>query len=91
MAGDTLKIDEIVKIIENTRGVTMDVTYRQYEEIEKEETKEEVFYPDKFWLQIELLVGRNAVGEGIVEPDLNELCPHVEPLSVEEYMRKFWA
>ncbi|CAO2652030.1 Nn.00g003130.m01.CDS01 [Neocucurbitaria sp. VM-36] len=34
MAGDTLKIDEIVKIIEKVRGGLMAVTYRQYEEID---------------------------------------------------------
>lgn len=25
------------------------------------------------------------------EPDLNKLCPQVIPMSVEEYVKKYWA
>ena len=91
MAGETLGMDEVVRIVEKVRGGEMNVTYRPYEEIEKMGAVEEVLYPDKFWLQVELLVERHAVGEGVVEPILNELCPAVKPLSVEDYVRKFWS
>jgi hypothetical protein len=91
MAGDTLKLDEVVKNIEEVRGAKMEVSYRPYEHVEFEEQKEEVFYPNKFWLQIELLVCRNTAGEGIVSPVVNELCPSVKPSSVEDYLKKFWT
>lgn len=91
LASETLRMDEVVRTIEKVRGKKMEVTYRKYKEIEEEEAKAEVFYPTKFWLQIELLAGRDAVGEGIIEPVLNELCPSVRPITVEEYMKKFWS
>ncbi|KAH7356033.1 hypothetical protein BKA66DRAFT_474373 [Pyrenochaeta sp. MPI-SDFR-AT-0127] len=92
LASETLRMDKVVQIIEKVRGKKMNVTYRKYEEIEKEEAEVDVSNVSKLlWLQIELLASRNAVGEGIVEPILNKLCPSVKPMSVEEYMKKFWS
>ncbi|KAH7092320.1 hypothetical protein FB567DRAFT_235860 [Paraphoma chrysanthemicola] len=91
MAGETLKLDEVVRKIEQVREAKMDVVYRPYEQVELEEKEEEVSYPNKFWLQIELLVCRNIVGEGIVSPVVNELCQNVKPLSVDQYLRRFWG
>lgn len=91
MVGETLRMDDVVKKIEEVRGGKMEVSYRSYEQIAEEEAKEEVFYPNKMWLQLELVSVRNKVGEGITSPILNRLCPSVKPISVEEYLRKFWT
>ena len=91
MAGDTINMNDVVKIIEKVRGRKMEVTYRALEDIEKEEEKEEVIYPNKFWLQLEMQAARNVMGVSIIEPILNGLCPSVKPTSVEEYMQKFWS
>lgn len=91
MVGETTTLDEVVKIVEKVRGRAMQVTYRPYELVVQEETEEQVAYPKKFWAQLELMQARDRVGEGIVEPVLNRLCPDVRPMSVEEYVRKFWS
>lgn len=91
MVGDTLSLDEMVRVIEKVRGRKMQVTYRPYEQVEREEQENEIVYPNGMWLQIELLVAQNIVGGSIVEPIVNGLCPDVRPVSVEEYMRRFWS
>lgn len=91
MVGETIRLDEVVKIIEKVRGQNMEVTYRPYEQVIEEEAKEETVYPNKMWAQLEVMLTRNRVGDGIVEPVLNELCPQVKPMSVEDYVRKYWS
>ncbi|KAH8722659.1 hypothetical protein GQ44DRAFT_348038 [Phaeosphaeriaceae sp. PMI808] len=91
VVGETMRLDDVVKLIEKVRGRKMTITYRTYEQIKEEERLEEVVYPNKFWLQIELLVGRDKVGESVIQPVVNELCPNIQPLSVEGYLRKFWG
>lgn len=90
MAGETLRLDEVVKMIEEVRGGTVDVKHRPHETIEREEEAEDIGYPNKFWLQIELLVAENKVGAGILPAIVNELCPAVKPISVREYLNMFW-
>lgn len=91
MEGATVRLDEVVRIVEEVRGRKMEVVYRPYEMVCEEEEREQVAYPDKFWGQLERMVARERVGEGVVEPVLNELCPQVRPMGVEEYVRKFWS
>lgn len=91
MVGETIALDDVVRIIEKVRGKKMEVTYRPYEQVVEEEEKEKVIYPNKFWGQLEIMTARDRVGEGIVEPVLNVLCSDVKPMTVEEYVHKFWS
>ncbi|KAH6625339.1 hypothetical protein C7974DRAFT_455338 [Boeremia exigua] len=88
---DTIRMDEVVRIIEKVRGQKMEVTYRPYEQIVEEAAKETVDWPNKFWLQVETVHALDQVGNGVVEPVHNDLVPQVKPISVEEYLRKFWS
>lgn len=89
--GETIRMDEVVKIIEKVRGEKMEVNFRPYNQIVEEEAKETVEWPNKFWLQAELVHGLDDAGEGVVEPVHNDLMPQVQPLSVEKYLMKFWS
>ncbi len=91
MAGETFTMDEAVKTIEKVRGKKMEVTYRKFEDIEREEAKEKIVYPNKFWLQIEIQTAQEKIGGTVLEPILNALCPQVKPMGVEDYMKKFWT
>lgn len=44
-----------------------------------------------FWIDLEAMCATNEEDKGIIRPVLNELCPHVKPISVEAYVRKFWS
>lgn len=90
-AGETIRMDEVVKIIEKVRGRNMEVIYRPYEQIVKEEAKETIEWPNKFWLQAEIVHARDEAGEGVLEPIHNDMVPQVKPLSVEGYLRKYWS
>lgn len=91
MVGETIALDEVVRIVEKVRGLKMDVTFRSEEQVNEETEKEEVVYPNKFWGEIEKMQCRDAVGEGIMRPIVNELCPEVKPMAVEEYVKKYWG
>lgn len=90
MAGETIKMNDVCTIAENVRGQKMQIEYRPYEKTVELKEKEEHFYR-KFWYELEEMNARNAVGEGIVEPILNELCPDVKPITVEGYINKYWS
>jgi hypothetical protein len=90
MAGETVRMDEVVRIAEKVRGGKMDVVYRPFEEVVNNKEREEDFYR-KFWYELEEMMARDCVGEGIVEPVLNQLYPDVKPMSMEEYIRKHWG
>ncbi|KAF2740278.1 NAD(P)-binding protein [Polyplosphaeria fusca] len=91
MVGDTVALDEVVKIVEQVRGKKMDVTFRSYEQVVEEMDKEEIVYPNKFWGELEEMQCRDLVGEGIMEPILNNRCPDVKPMTVKDYVGKFWS
>lgn len=91
LSGDTQKLDNMVGIIERIRGAKMEVSYREYETIEKDVAKVETFYPNKMWLQLELEVAKNETGHCIMGSTVNDLCPSVKALTVESYMEKFWS
>jgi hypothetical protein len=90
VVGETLGMDEVVRIIEMVRGKKMDVEFRTIEQIKEDISKTE----DEmkvFWLELEMIYARDAVGEGVITPILNGICPQVRPMGVEEYVRKFWS
>ncbi|KAF9692919.1 hypothetical protein EKO04_009081 [Ascochyta lentis] len=89
--GETIRMDEVVRIIEKVWGKKMEVVYRPYKQIVDEEAKEMVAGPNKFWLQAEVVHALDKAGQGIVEPVHNDMVPQVKPISVEEYLRKFWS
>jgi hypothetical protein len=89
--GETIRMDEVVKAIEKVRGQKMEISYRPYEKIVEEEAKETIEWPNKFWLQAELVHALDKAGEGVIEPVHNDLVPQVEPISVEEYLKRFWS
>jgi hypothetical protein len=89
--GETIRMDEVVKTIEKVRGKKMEVSYRPYKQIVEEEAKETVEWPNKFWLQAEMVHALDEVGQGVIEPVYNDLVPQVKPMLVEEYLKKFWS
>lgn len=50
IVGDTLALDEIVRVIEDVRGRKIEVTFRPYKQIKKEEKENEIVYPSSMWL-----------------------------------------
>lgn len=89
--GETIQMDEVVTIVEKLRGQKMEVICRPYEQVVEEEAKELIEWPNKFWLQAEIVHAQDEPGEGVIEPVHNYLVPQVKPLSVEEYLIKFWS
>jgi hypothetical protein len=89
-ARNTLPMDQIVRITEKVMGQKWEITKRSPAEIEKEiaverdETK-------KLWLQLELVYASDAIEEGVLEPQLNRLFPDLKPLSIEEYIRRYYG
>lgn len=90
--GDTLPVDRVAVLIEKVRGGKVSVITRTKEQIEKDKEQamtDGEFYRH-FWLELEEMYTRNEQGESVIEPKLNKLCPNVRPITVEEYLIKFW-
>jgi hypothetical protein len=90
MVGETVRMDEIVRMVESLRGRRMEVVYRPMERIREEKARE----PDwgrVFWLELEEMYARDAEDEGVIRPTLNRLCPDVRPMKLNEYLTRYWS
>jgi len=90
MVGSTMRMDEVVKLIEDVRQRKMDVTFRTPDQIRQEQAL--ATDPNKlFWLELEEIYTRDRVDEAVIRPVLNGLCPDVKPMSIKDYLWKYWA
>ncbi|KAF2015095.1 NAD(P)-binding protein [Aaosphaeria arxii CBS 175.79] len=90
MVGETLRMDEIVKVIEKVKGGKVEVMYRKYDELAALTKREENPWR-KFWYELEGAIARDTKGEAFVDPILNGLFPDIKPVSIEEYLTKYWT
>ena len=90
MVGETLRMDEVVRLIEEIREKKMAVEFRTQEQVRKDKGRETD--PNRlFWIELEEMYTRDREDEAVIRPVLNELCPDVKPMSVEDYLRKYWT
>ena len=90
MVGETLRMDDVVRLIEGVREKKMDVEFRTPEQVRN--GKERETNPARmFWWELEEMYSRDQEDEAVIRPVLNEVCPHVKPMSVQDYLRKYWA
>ncbi|KIJ28626.1 hypothetical protein M422DRAFT_54518 [Sphaerobolus stellatus SS14] len=83
MAGEILTYNDVVAIAEKIRGRKFEVTYISMEELEKVLQKDPQLSSQG---QMEIARGRFAY-----KPNLNEILPDVKPMSVEEFLKKWWT
>lgn len=88
--GDTLPMDEVVRIADSVMGKKWEITTVSPAEYEKRITEEQD-EGKKFWLQLGLVYTRDAIDEGVLEPQLNQLLPDLKPLTVKDYMLKYYG
>lgn len=93
MAGSVMRMDEVVKVIEKVRKRKMAISYVAMKELEvKPKTLEQRDDSDEMErIDMAMMYARDQEGEGFFKPRLYELCPEVNPVTVEEYMQQFWA
>jgi hypothetical protein len=90
MAGWTGSLTEVVVAIEKARGRKMQVNYRTVEQVREEAKQANGLWP-LFWLQFEELCARDREGGCIIAPLLNRLCPEVNPISMDQYVQRYWS
>ena len=90
MVGETVGMDEVVRMVEQVRGRRVEVVYRPVERI-REEKGREGDWEKVFWLELEEMYARDKEDEGVIRPTLNRLCPDVRPMRIKEYLMKYWS
>ncbi|KAF3047121.1 hypothetical protein E8E12_011347 [Didymella heteroderae] len=55
LVSETIRMDEAVRAIEKMYKQKMEASYRPYKQIVEEETKETDEWPNRFWLQAEVV------------------------------------
>ena len=97
MVGDTIGVDEVVRLIEDVRGRKMQWTTVGKEELDRRVASVEGIGSSraemvkKMNAQFELNALEERVGLSILEPVVNRLCPQVKPISAEVYLEQCWA
>lgn len=96
MVGETIDADEVTRLIEEASGQTFKRKTVDRAALEKRvseikgigRNREEIVI--KMISQIELTMLEDREGMTIMRPILNELCPHVQPTSVREFVAHCW-
>lgn len=92
MVGDTVGMDELLSIAEEVTGKKFQVKFVKREELEAKKTT--LSLPNDFiewmWTDIKLAYCRDEEGEVVLEPVVNRLCPEVRPMTVREYLERYW-
>ncbi|KAL9115634.1 MAG: hypothetical protein Q9227_000002 [Pyrenula ochraceoflavens] len=91
--GDTLRLDEVVEIVERMRGRKMEVKYRTVEEIRQDlgKAREKGDVLGVMWLQLQEMCTRDEEEASWLTPVVNQMCPQVKATTVEEYVKRFWS
>lgn len=88
MAGDTIGFAELIELCERYLGRAVDVRQVTVSQLERQlQSVDPSDFLARMEIQYSIVCGR---GRSVVTPTLNALCPHVQPLSVKEFMEKFW-
>lgn len=92
MVGETIKVDEVTRMVEEVAGIPLKIDSVDRKELERRAesvqgigtTTEEILI--KMVSQITLCV---IGGTAPVKPTVNRLCPQVRPQSVRQYLEKW--
>lgn len=91
MAGETLTMGELLSHAEEVTGKKFKVDVLKSEDVEKKlESCAEEDFMTRLWCEFNLAYSRDQVDETVLQPVVNGLCPGIKPISVREYMEKFW-
>lgn len=95
--GQTVGVDEVTRIIEEVTGRTMEVSTVDARELQRRaeivegfgKTRREIV--SKMVSEINLLVLEERENMCLLRPVVNELCPHVKPMTVREMVQMAWG
>ncbi|EEQ29382.1 hypothetical protein McanMca71_004275 [Microsporum canis] len=91
MVGSTLRFDEMVSLIEKYTGRKMEVrpfTKKQLQDRIANAPDGVAGLIENLECQLKTLCCDGGIP---VEPTLNRLCPAVKPMTVEDFLKKYWA
>lgn len=90
MSGDTLGFTELIGLCEKQLGKSVQVNQIEVSQLDK---IIEGLGPDEIITRLECQYARTCAlgGSVITRPTLNSLCPQVKPLSVKDYLKRYWS
>lgn len=91
MVGTAIRLDEMIPLCEKYTGRKMEIRPLTIKAIDEQLSKVPQTL-DEFIEHINNQYKKLAFEEGcVVTPRLNQLCPGVQPMSIEQYLEKYWA
>lgn len=100
MMGSTVDLAEVARLAEMVTGRKFEVTKITKEELQQREDELDLQLAREFSvknlvtkLAVQLMkcICEDKVGNQIVVSVLNELCPQIKPMGIEEYLERFWS
>lgn len=93
IVGDTVRLDEMIRVTEALLGKKLAVETISPAELDKQIGQ--LRMPDDFmkllWLELKREHAKDEVGNGVLDGNVNRMCPHVKPVSFKEYMHAQWS
>lgn len=90
--GDTQRLDQILAMLEATRSSKYKVVKLSSQQIQDQINA--LCMPQEMmkglWLELKLMLTRNADGEGFLRGNVNTMCPEIEATRIQEYIEWAW-
>ncbi|GME35598.1 uncharacterized protein BGW36DRAFT_414534 [Neofusicoccum parvum] len=99
MAGDKLTFNEMVKLAEKARGRKFEIHYDPVEKLKAGQVTELPANVQRYAVFAKEFIDTSICGyelsaaEGwfdLPKPNLNELLPHVKPMTAEQFLNRYW-
>lgn len=88
MTGGTIGFAELIELCERCLGMAVEVRQVTVSQLERRlQSVDPSDFLARMEIQYSIVCGR---GGSVVTPTLNVLCPYVQPLSVKEFMERYW-
>ena len=100
MVGSTVHLEDVARVAEKVTGQKLEIKHITKEELKQreddfdEQLRKGFALPallGKMVTQLMQCVCDEEVGNQILDPVLNRLCPDVRPVGYEEYVERFWS
>lgn len=92
IAGCTIRLDKLLNIAERVLNRPFQVKKLTRQQLEEEIIGlGELDFMKRMWLELKLICSDDEVGESVLEPVVNGICPEIKALDVETYLRRSWG
>lgn len=96
IAGQTLNMEEVIKIVEKVRGAQVTIRKHTKSSLKAQidaipaDSQEPEHFMGRFFLQLSLAFADGKIKSSVMPAEMNAKFPEIRPVQVQKYVAKSW-